>query len=137
MLQSLTTSLIGHTLGNKHLLTIFNILIPIAVYFEAGPVSAVTTYFGFFLVVSLAMHLKRASDREDMMNEVLKDTLGGALKDAIKKGKTQKFDTEDAEVHVTEVNFDDLPDEIRQMIDREENKDKDEDKNNHENETKH
>lgn len=127
MLHKLTTSLIGAVLGSRILLTIFNILIPIAIYFEAGPVSAVATYFGMFLVISLTMHLKRESDREEAMQEAI----GPLIKDMIKDGhgtksKTTEFDTGDYKGSITAINLDDLPDEIKEMI---ENQEKNENKN--------
>lgn len=132
-MKSITSSIIGHILGNKWILMALNIVIPIAIYFEAGPVSAIAAYFGYFLLVSLAMHLKREADREKSMHEIL----GSTIKDALKKaGETTDFETDDYKGSITEIKFDDLPEEIREMMDKKEKKEKDEDEDT-KNVTKH
>lgn len=58
-------------MNNKYILLTLNLLLPVAVYFEAGPVSAFITYFGFYLVISIAMAIARETrEKEEMMNEI-------------------------------------------------------------------
>lgn len=106
--------LLNWVMNNKYVLLTLNILLPVAVYFEAGPVSAFVTYFGFFLVVSMAMSQAKEENEKDMMGAAIKEMLGS-------KAETTNFETDEYSGSITKMKIDDLPDEIKEMIDKQEN----------------
>ena len=138
-MDNIMSFILRHLLSNKYVLSALNWVIPIAIYFEAGIVSAVFAFFTFFLLIALTMELKRKSDKR-RASSMIDEVLGEALKDTLQKvkergnNKTTSFDTDDFSGTMTEVSFDDLPDQIKAMIKARE---EEEEKEDTENVTKH
>ena len=120
MIQSITGSLVGYILAHKWLLTIFNFLLPLAVYFETGPVSAFATYIGYFLVVSLAMHMKREADMKDAMHEALGPILKKVANKEMREGTLKNGDKfQSIKIDLDNLdNLDDLDEKIKEQIDK-------------------
>ena len=116
ILHKLTGTILTWVLENKYILLVLNILLPVAIYFEAGPVSAAATYFGFFLLISIAKSLHRDEQMKEEMHKAMEPHLESILNKIKKSGETTEFDTEKYSGSITAIKAEDLPDEIKEMM---------------------
>ena len=126
ILHEASGAVLTWAMNNKYILLTLNILLPTAIYFEAGPVSAFTAYFGFFLVVSIAMGIAREDHEKAEMTKAIKEALGASLDESLgphlkRKGENvTEFETENYKGSITTLDADnlpdDLPDEIKELI---------------------
>ena len=80
-IHKISGAILTWAMNNKYILMTLNVLLPVAVYFEAGPVSAFITYFGFYLVISMAMAVARDDQMKEEMQEALRPHMEEILKD--------------------------------------------------------
>ncbi len=96
-MEKIIGPLTSYIMKSYWLLKILAFVLPVAVYFEAGPVSALITLFAYHLVIGLALHAKQAHD----LNEATMEILGPKIEEMIKNGETSgvfkvdEFNTEE------------------------------------------
>lgn len=117
MLQKLTIKILATIINSNFTLMLINLLLPVAIYFETGIITAITSYFAFFLLFTVAKHSAREAHNNE--NKIPAGSMGEAIKEAMKFGDTTVFENDKIKGKITKINLKDMPEGLKEILKKE------------------